>query len=113
RPSGDSYRHRLFNHEINKNPSTIIDELLKDNNGYLIFQEDTIAFLQEICGLTGSEADNIRRAIGRKQMDRLNAALPDILDGYCRVSTQPREVAEEEAKTFIQILIDSASYQFG
>ena len=113
RPSGESYRARLLARKPNKNPSELIDELLKDNLGYLIYQEDTIKFLQQICGLSGSEADNIRRAIGRKQKDRLDAAMPSILEGYCNKSPQPREIAEEEAKEFLQIIEDSASYQFG
>lgn len=113
RPSGESYRDRLFNHEVNHNPSEQIDELLKDNNGFLVFQEDVIKFLQDICGLSGSDADNVRRAIGRKQMDRLQAALPEILEGYCNKSDKPREVAEEEAKTFLQIIEDSSNYMFG
>ena len=113
RPSGESYRDRLFNHEVNHNPSEQIDELLKDNNGFLVFQEDVIKFLQDICGLSGSDADNVRRAIGRKQMDRLQAALPEILEGYCNKSDKPREIAEEEAKTFLQIIEDSSNYMFG
>lgn len=113
RPSGESYRERLFNHETNHNPSKQIDELLKDNNGFLVFQEDVIKFLQDICGLSGSDADNVRRAIGRKQMDRLQATLPEILEGYCNKSDKPREVAEEEAKTFLQIIEDSSNYMFG
>ena len=87
--------------------------MLKDNFGYLVYQCDTIKFLQQICGLSGSEADNVRRAIGRKQMDRLQKALPSILEGYCKVSDQPREIAEEEAKQFLQIIEDSSNYQFG
>lgn len=113
RPSGESYRDRLLSHEKNKNPSELIDDLLKENHGYLTFQEDTIKFLTNICGLSGSEADNIRRAIGRKQKDRLEVALPDILNGYCKMSSKPREVAEKEAKTFLQIIEDSSNYQFG
>lgn len=113
RPSGASYRDRLLAHEINHNPSEIIDDLLKDNFGFLVFQEDTIAFLQKICGLSGSEADNIRRAIGRKQKDRLEKAMPSILEGYCSKSDKPRSVAEEEAKAFLQIIEDSSNYQFG
>lgn len=113
RPSGATYRDSLLSGNINKNPSPLIDELLKDNRGYLVFQEDTIKFLKDICGLTGSEADNIRRAIGRKQRDRLEKALPQILEGYCSKSSSPREVAEEEAKAFLQIIEDSANYQFG
>ena len=113
RPSGSSYRNDMLSHKIHKNPSEIIDELLKDNLGYLIYQEDTIKFLQQICGLSGSESDNIRRAIGRKQKDRLDAALPSILEGYCNKSEKPREEAEQEAREFLQIIEDSASYQFG
>lgn len=113
RPSGASYRDRLLAHEINHNPSEIIDDLLNDNFGFLVFQEDTIAFLQKICGLSGSEADNIRRAIGRKQKDRLEKAMPSILEGYCSKSDKPRDVAEKEAKAFLQIIEDSSNYQFG
>lgn len=113
RPSGESYRERLFNKEINHNPSEQIDELLAGNYGYLVFQEDVIKFLQDICGLSGSDADNVRRAIGRKQIDRLQKALPQILEGYCNKSTKPRDVAEQEAKTFLQIIEDSSNYMFG
>lgn len=113
RPSGASFRDRLLAREVNHNPSAIIDELLKENLGFLVYQEDTIAFLQNICGLSGSAADNIRRAIGRKQTDRLQAALPEILEGYCSKSDKPREIAEKEAKEFLQIIEDSSDYQFG
>ena len=65
RPSGESYRDDLLARKPHKNPSPMIDELLKDNGGYLCFQEDTLKFLINICGLSGSESDNIRRAIGR------------------------------------------------
>jgi DNA polymerase-3 subunit alpha len=113
RPSGASYRDDLLAHHTHKNPSEIIDDLLKENYGFLVYQEDTIAFLQKICGLTGSEADNVRRAIGRKQKDRLEKALPQILEGYCSKSPKPKETAEKEAKEFLQIIEDSSNYQFG
>lgn len=113
RPSGSSYRDVLLARQVHHNPSEMIDELLKDNLGYLIYQEDTIKFLQQICGLSGSESDNIRRAIGRKQKDRLEKAMPSILEGYCSKSPKERSVAEQEAKEFLQVIEDSASYQFG
>lgn len=113
RPSGASYRNDLIKHISHKNPSLIIDELLKENNGYLIYQEDTIKFLQQICGLSGSDADNVRRAIGRKDEERLKKALPQILKGYCKKSSQPEEIAIQEAQSFLKIIEDSANYQFG
>ena len=113
RPSGASYRNDLLTRIPHKNPSEIIDDLLKDNLGYLIYQEDTIKFLQEICGLSGSEADTIRRAIGHKDKGKLNESLPRILNGYCEKSEKPRDQSEKEAKEFLQVIEDSASYQFG
>lgn len=112
RPSGASYRDRLFARIWNENPSPAIDDLLNDSFGHLIYQEQTLKFLQQICGLSGSEADNVRRAIGRKDKDRLDKALPQILEGYCSKSTQPREVAEQEVHAFLRIIEDSANYQF-
>ena len=113
RPSGASYRDRLMKKIPNKNPSKEIDELLKNNLGYLIFQEDIIAFLQQICGLSGSEADNVRRAIGRKDAERLEGAMPKILEGYCKNSDKPREEAEKDAKTFLKVIEDASEYSFG
>lgn len=113
RPSGKSYRDRLIAREFNTNPSEQIDELLKDNNGFLVFQEDTIKFLTDICGFSGSLADTTRRAIGKKDKALLSEQLPKILNGYCDKSNKPREIAEKEAKEFLQIVEDSSEYQFG
>lgn len=113
RPSGASYRDDLMAHKPHTNPSPIIDELLEANHGYLIYQEDVIKFLQQICGFSGSDADNTRRAIGRKDEERLKKALPKILEGYCNKSPQSRDVAEAEAKEFLQIIEDASSYMFG
>jgi len=113
RPSGKSYRDKLIAREFNQNPSSEINELLVQNNGFLVYQEDTIKFLTEICGFNGSLADTTRRAIGKKDLELLNLQLPKILEGYCNISKKPREIAEEEAKAFIQIISDSSEYQFG
>lgn len=113
RPSGTSYRDAVFAHEKHSNPSELIDRVLSNSYGFLVYQEQTIAFLQQACGLSGGEADNVRRAIGRKQKDRLDAAMPQILEGYCNNSKKPRAEAEKEVKEFLQVIEDSASYQFG
>lgn len=113
RPQGKSYRDKIMKHIPNHNPSELIDKLLENNLGYLVYQEDVIAFLQNVCGLSGSEADNVRRAIARKDHDRLHKALPDILNGYCKISTKPRNIAEQEAKEFLKIIEDAGSYMFG
>ena len=77
RPSGKSYRDRMIAGEHNENPSKEIDDLLASNNGYLIFQEDTIKFLTDICDFTGSAADTTRRAIGKKDEELWNKFIND------------------------------------
>lgn len=113
RPGGASYREQLFRHEQAHNPSKEIDDLLADSLGHLVFQEQTIAFLQQICGMSGSDADSVRRAIGHKNEQAIAAAMPEILDGYCNNSPRQRTEAEQEAKAFLQIIQDSSAYQFG
>lgn len=49
----------------------------------------------------------------RKDEARLQKALPDILEGYCSKSDKPRDIAEAEAKEFIQVIEDASSYMFG
>lgn len=113
RPSGASYRNGLMAKEIHKNPSELIDNMLKDNYGYLVYQEDIIKFLQEVCGLSGSDADNVRRGIARKKPEVLEEAMPAIMEGYCNKSEHSREEAEKEAREFLQIIEDASSYMFG
>ena len=113
RPSGSSYRENLLSRKFNNNPTKEINELLKDNYGYLIFQEDSIKFLQQICGMSGSESDTVRRAIGKKDIVLLNKMLPIVKNGYIESSKHDNLIAEKEVEAFIQVLSDSSDYQFG
>lgn len=113
RPSGASYRDRLLARIQNKNASEQMDEILKDNLGYLVYQEDILRFLMEVCELSGGEADTVRRGIAKKRPEILEASLPRIIDGYCKHSSKPRDEAEAEVREIIQIIEDASSYMFG
>lgn len=113
RPSGASYRDELLARHVASTPSPQIEELLKNNYGFLVYQEDIIAFLQKICGLSGSDADSVRRYIAKKDEKKLAQWLPKILEGYCKNSDKPREEAEEEAKAFLKVIEDASAYSFG
>lgn len=113
RPSGASYRNELLVRKPHHNASEQLDELLKNNLGYLVYQEDIIRFLMDVCGLSGGEADTVRRGIAKKKMSILEESMPRILEGYCSHSDKPREEAEEEAKEFLRIIEDASAYMFG
>ena len=112
RPGSASYRDELFARKRKKNPTPLIDEILNDSYGQLVYQEQTIEFLQKVCGLSASYADTIRRAISKKKRDKIDKAMPEILDGYCQHSDKPRAEAEEEAKQFLKVIEDSSEYSF-
>ena len=113
RPSGASYRDRLLIKELNHNGSEIVDKLLSNTYQYLVYQEQINLFLSQICGFSGSDSDEVRRSIAKKKEDKIAAALPKILEGYCAKSDKPREIAEQEATRFLQVIKDSSSYMFG
>ena len=113
RPSGASYRDDLMQRKVHKNPSELIDKLLEKDYGYLVYQESIIAFLQQICGLSGSEADTVRRGIAKKKMDILEKWMSKILDGYCNKSDKPRQIAENEAREYLKVIEDASAYMFG
>lgn len=112
RPGSASYRDELFARKRKKNPTPLIDQILADSYGQLVYQEQTIEFLQKVCGLSASYADTIRRAISKKSRDKIDKAMPAILDGYCKNSDKPRAEAEEEARQFLQVIEDSSLYSF-
>ena len=86
--------------------------MLAESYSWLCFQEQIISFLQDICGLSGSEADTCRRAISKKNLDTLEEYMPRILSGYCELSDKPKDVAESEAKEFLRVIEDASSYGF-
>lgn len=114
RPSGASYRDKLFNRIHNVNPSKEIDDILKESYGQIAYQEQTIKFLQIACGFSGSAADFGRKIIGKKQLDKMPDLINRAVDGYCNNAgkDKSRETAEQEAQEFMQTLQDSAEYQF-
>ena len=112
RPGSASYRDELFARKRHKNPTELLDKIFWDSYGFCVYQEQTIEFLQQACGLSASYADTIRRAISKKKRDKIDAAMPEILDGYCKNSDKPRAEAEEEAKAVLQVIEDSSLYSF-
>ena len=113
RPSCASFRENVFNREIHPTPSKVIEDVLKNSYGYLVYQEQQIAFLQKACGFTGGQADTVRRAIGKKDPVLLAKWLPVIKEGYINNSDKQKDKAEKEVEEFMKIFIDSASYSFG
>lgn len=114
RPAGDSYREELVKGILHDNGHEALNNFLKDNLGYLIFQEDIINFLSQFCGFTDAEADTVRRAIGKK-MDT-SQYTDSIKEGFIKTMNvrfgEDTERYESLIDSFLKVIEDSSSYGF-
>ncbi len=68
-------------------PSTItylhqsLEPILQDTYGVMVYQEQIIKLLQLVAGYTPGEADLVRKAIGKKKRDIMNAEEPKFIEG--------------------------------
>lgn len=63
---------------------------------------------KEWCGFTGGQADTLRKAVGKKQIDLMKKVKPEFVEGAIKVGGATREIAE----TFWDQLEEFANYCF-
>ena len=63
RPAGESYREALANGEFNDNGHEALNNMLNTTNGFLVYQEQIIEFLNKFCGFSMGQADVVRRCV--------------------------------------------------
>ncbi len=69
------------------NPSSVkylhaaLEPILKDTYGVMVYQEQIINLLQLVAGYTPGEADLVRKAIGKKKRDIMQAEEPKFIAG--------------------------------
>jgi error-prone DNA polymerase len=69
------YLNRRQGLEPVRYPHPSLEPALKETLGVMVFQEQVIRVAQAIAGMTGGEADQLRRAISRNRSDAAMAAL--------------------------------------
>ena len=76
-----------------REPITYIDERLRaitqDSQGICIYQEQYLQIAKSMAGFTGSEAETLRRAIGKKIHELMASLKPKFLDGCAANNVTP------------------------
>lgn len=85
----------------------ILEKILKDTHGVIVFQEQVIAIVQQLGGYTIGRADLIRRAMSKKKMDVMEEERPIFIKGAIEKGAS-KELAEE----VFDDMIDFAKYAF-
>lgn len=59
----------------------LMESALASTYGVLVYQEQVMQIVQDMCGFTGSEADTLRKAVGKKQRDTMAKMKVKIIKG--------------------------------
>ncbi len=82
------------------NPETITyaDErlrpILESTNGVIVYQEQAMQIAKEIAGFGGAKADDLRKAIGKKNREAMAKLKPEFIEG-CHASGTSEHVIEQ------------------
>ena len=132
RPAGNSYRNELSQGIYRDNGHPALNEFLAPTLGYLVYQEQIIAFLHQFCGFTMGEADVVRRHFSKKTGTEHdipviknggylldadgNRTSDHYIDGFIKTMNSKYGVSQEESEeliiNFLKVIIDASDYLF-
>ena len=84
-----------------------LEPILKDTQGICIYQEQLMKIAQEVCGFTLGEADVLRKAVGKKIKELLDAQETKFVEGAVE-----NGASKKVAKELWQWILPFASYGF-
>jgi DNA polymerase III subunit alpha len=68
--------------------------ILESTNGVIVYQEQAMQIAKEIAGFSGAKADDLRKAIGKKNREAMAKLKPEFFAG-CRASGTSEQVIEQ------------------
>jgi len=85
-----------------------MEDSLKSTYGILVYQEQVMQISRELSGFTGGEADTLRKAIGKKNIEMMGKMRTKFVDGAVELSGADRD----DMEIFWKQLEDFAAYCF-
>jgi DNA polymerase III subunit alpha len=67
--------------------------ILESSNGVILYQEQAMQISKELAGFSGAKADDLRKAIGKKNREAMAELKPEFVEG-CRASGTKADVIE-------------------
>jgi DNA polymerase III subunit alpha len=74
-------------------PDERLRPILESSKGVILYQEQAMQISKELAGFSGAKADDLRKAIGKKNRAAMAALKPEFVEG-CRASGTPADVIE-------------------
>jgi DNA polymerase-3 subunit alpha len=83
-------------------------DALEDSLGIMLYQEDVLAVAKDLAGFTVPEADDLRKVIGKKQMDKI----PKIRKNFVEGCLSNVDITEEKANKIFSDIEYFGGYGF-
>jgi DNA polymerase-3 subunit alpha len=83
-----------------KNPASVrypdprLRAITEETHGCVVYQEQLMAIARELAGFSGAEADDLRKAIGKKKRDLMATMKDKFMKGLADSKTDPRVAAD-------------------
>ena len=85
-----------------------MENALKNTYGILVYQEQFMQISKEVCGFTGGQADTLRKAVGKKNIELMKKMKGEFIEGAVKHSNADRAKVE----AFWDHLEEFANYCF-
>jgi DNA polymerase-3 subunit alpha len=85
----------------------LLEPILKDTEGIILYQEQIMQIAQKLCGYTLGQADNLRRIIGRKKTEEMGPVIDDMISKGIN-----NGISKEAMKKITDDIVTFARYGF-
>ncbi len=88
-------------------PHPLLENVLKETHGLILYQEQVMKIASEIAGFSMGKADILRRAMGKKEKEKMLAEEKDFIEG-----AKKKGVPEDVARDIFEVIKPFAGYGF-
>lgn len=88
------YINRKHGREKVDYPHPILEEILKPTYGTMVYQEQIMQISQKMAGFSGAMADELRKAMGKKEKHRIEKMKAQFLEGAVKNNIAPQKAEE-------------------
>lgn len=92
----DDYIDRKFGRKKIEYLHPALEPILKETYGIIVYQEQVMRIASELAGFTLAQADSMRRAMGKKKIEEMQAQKKDFVEG-CKKNHIDPQIADEIA----------------
>jgi len=90
-----------------KSPHVLIDEILQETYGVILYQEQVLQIVQKMAGFTPGQADLLRWAISKKKMEVMEKLQESFMSGV-----QKKGISKQVAENVFDLISRFAGYGF-